>query len=158
LDRLKGNATTDFGAPDAQLLDDWEPIEDKKIERFKVILYSCWQAFDQAILAAQGKELQKGPRGGGRDLAKIIQHVVEAEEGYLRVLGYKTDGMKDTSIEERKNHLREEAFKGLDLAVNGQISKKGPKGGKRWPPAFFIRRVAWHALDHAWKIENRILF
>jgi hypothetical protein len=82
---------------------------------------------------------------------------VEAEEGYLRVLGYKPEGLVNASIEERKSHLREEAFKGLDLAFKGQISKVGPKGGKRWPPAFFIRRVAWHALDHAWEIEDRIL-
>jgi len=31
----------------------------------------------------------------------------------------------------------------------------GPRGGIRWTPRGFIRRVAWHALDHAWEIEDR---
>jgi hypothetical protein len=26
-----------------------------------------------------------------------------------------------------------------------------------WPPRYFVRRVAWHVLDHAWEIEDRIL-
>jgi len=33
----------------------------------------------------------------------------------------------------------------------------GPRGGARWTPRGFIRRVAWHALDHAWEIEDRIM-
>jgi hypothetical protein len=112
---------------------------------------------DQAILAAQGKELKKGPRGGGRDLDRIIWHVVEAEEGYLRVLGYKPEKMDHASFIEKINHLRDEALKGLELAINGQIPREGPKGGKRWSPRFYIRRLAWHALDHAWEIDDRIL-
>jgi hypothetical protein len=27
-----------------------------------------------------------------------------------------------------------------------------PKG---WPPRYAARRIAWHALDHAWEIEDR---
>lgn len=157
MDRLKGNATTDFGASDALFPNDWHPIEDKKLERSKVILNSCWNALNQAIAAAQGKTLKKGPRGGGRDLIKIIHHVMEAEEGYLRVLGYKRVGIENASIDERKFQLREEVLQGLDLAISGHISREGPRGGKRWSPGFFIRRVAWHALDHAWEIEDRIL-
>lgn len=48
---------TAFGAPNALFPDDWDPIEDKKMEQSKVILNSCWIALDQAISAAQGKEL-----------------------------------------------------------------------------------------------------
>ncbi|MBM3137424.1 MAG: hypothetical protein FJZ98_04465 [Chloroflexi bacterium] len=155
--RLEGNITTDFGAPDAFFPHDAEAIEIFELERSKKTLDSCWKALDQAMLAAQGKELKRGPRGGGRDLDKIIQHVVEAEEGYLKVFGYKPAKLDTPSIDERKSHLREEAFKGLELAFSGQISKVGPKGGKRWPPKFYIRRLAWHALDHAWEIEDRIL-
>ena len=28
---------------------------------------------------------------------------------------------------------------------------------KTWPLAFFIRRYAWHVLDHAWEIDDRII-
>jgi hypothetical protein len=64
MDRLKGNATTDFSAPDAQLSDDWEPIEDKKIERFKVILYSCWQAFVKPSWLPREKNSRKALAAG----------------------------------------------------------------------------------------------
>jgi hypothetical protein len=31
-----------------------------------------------------------------------------------------------------------------------------PRQTKRpWSPRFFVRRSAWHALDHAWEIEDR---
>jgi hypothetical protein len=26
---------------------------------------------------------------------------------------------------------------------------------KLWSPRYFVRRSAWHALDHAWEIEDR---
>jgi hypothetical protein len=31
----------------------------------------------------------------------------------------------------------------------------GPRGGKIWSVRYFVRRTAWHALDHAWEIEDR---
>ena len=31
-----------------------------------------------------------------------------------------------------------------------------PDGGK-WPPRYAARRIAWHALDHAWEIEDRVI-
>jgi hypothetical protein len=31
----------------------------------------------------------------------------------------------------------------------------GPRGGQRWSPRRFVRRAAWHILDHAWEIEDR---
>ena len=66
--RLTGSVTTDFGAPDALFPDDWGPLSSDEVDRIKVILIACWNAFAQAVKTATGKELQKGPRGGGRDL------------------------------------------------------------------------------------------
>jgi hypothetical protein len=31
----------------------------------------------------------------------------------------------------------------------------GPLGGRRWPARYAAHRIAWHALDHAWEIEDR---
>jgi hypothetical protein len=25
-----------------------------------------------------------------------------------------------------------------------------------WTPRYFVRRMAWHELDHAWEIEARV--
>jgi hypothetical protein len=43
----------------------------------------------------------------------------------------------------------------LTAAVEHGVEERGPRGGKRWLPRYFVRRVAWHALDHAWEIEDR---
>jgi hypothetical protein len=157
VDRLEGNATTDFGAPDKPLPNDWDPIGTHELERMRKIISACWLAFDEAVEKGEGKELQKGPRGGGRDLVKIIEHVIGAEEGYLKTLGWKLKTIKDETIDQRKVRVRNEVLRGLEVAAAGQLPREGPRGGKRWSPRFFVRRLAWHVVDHAWEIEDRII-
>src|SRR5262245_4195999 len=48
IERLKGNATTDFGAPDAAPSGDTRPIKEAEQKRFQAILKACWRAFDTA--------------------------------------------------------------------------------------------------------------
>lgn len=155
--RLEGNATTDFGAPAMPLPQDWEPVEADELERYVRLLQACWLAFDQVVAQAEGKALQKGPRGGGRELAKIIDHVVGAEEGYLRSLGWKLRSIAGETTAERKERVRREVIQGLQAAVAGQLAREGSRGGKRWPPRYFARRLAWHVVDHVWEIEDRII-
>ena len=31
-----------------------------------------------------------------------------------------------------------------------------PLTERGWPPRYAARRIAWHALDHAWEIEDRL--
>jgi hypothetical protein len=40
--------------------------------------------------------------------------------------------------------------------VRDEIPDRGPRGGRVWAPRHFVCRVAWHVLDHAWKIEDRL--
>jgi hypothetical protein len=153
-ERLKGDATTDYGAPGAVALADAQPLEGTDLRRMQAILAACWEALDQAAAAARGKVLRTGPRGGGRQLTAILQHVVEADQAYLGRLGWKAPALSD---DPRKAFapLRLELQAGLEAALRGELPERGPRGGKRWSPRTFIRRVAWHALDHAWEIEDR---
>ena len=41
------------------------------------------------------------------------------------------------------------------LEVLRQASDGSPIAGRKWPPRYAARRIAWHALDHAWEIEDR---
>src|SRR5690349_23647602 len=65
IERLPGNATTDFGAPEAAPAHDTKPVDAAELRRLQTLLKACWRAFDAAAQAASGKELRKGPRGGG---------------------------------------------------------------------------------------------
>ena len=50
------------------------------------------------------------------------------------------------------------AWKAFDAAADrasGKTLATGPRGGERWPARYAVRRSAWHALDHAWEIEDR---
>jgi len=157
VNHLEGNATTNFGAPDIPLPHDWDPIGDQELQRIQLLLDACWTTFDEAVKNGAGKELRKGPRGGGRELTQIVDHVVGAEESYLKTLGWTLKAVKDETIDQRKARVRTEVLRGLEAAAGGQLPREGPRGGKRWPPRFFVRRLAWHVVDHTWEIEDRII-
>ena len=121
----------------------------------QTLLEACWKAFDAAVKAAAGKELQKGPRGGGRDLDKIVQHVMEADAGYLYRIGvkYKVD-QKSTQAEELARSRRA-ILEAVSPKSEREPVRKGPRGGVRLTLRYYVRRSAWHVLDHAWEIEDR---
>ena len=156
-ERLQGNATTDFGAPGIIADAERGPIDRTEFERLSALLKACWGAFDSAVQGATGKELRKGPRGGGRDLEKILEHVKGADQGYLRSLAWKPQQAGEMNSEEELRHIREEILSALEAAVKGDLPEQGPRGGKFWPPRYFVRRLAWHVLDHAWEIEDRLI-
>ena len=156
-ERHDGNATTDFGAPAIILETDRVPIDRMEYERLQTLLMACWQAFDSAVQRASGRELRKGPRGGGRDLEKILDHVLEADKGYLARLAWKHKGEGGKTPVEELSQTRGAILNALEVAVKGDLLEQGPRGGIIWPGRYFIRRVAWHVLDHAWEIDDRIV-
>lgn len=156
VERLAGNATTDFGAPSLALERDVAPVEPAELERWQAILPACWQALDGAAQAAAGRALRKGPRGGGRDLEKILQHVYEVEAAYLSSLGGKSAWKGEADPGRALAQLHSDILNTLAAARRGEIPERGPRGGVRWTPRYFVRRLAWHDLDHAWEIEDRV--
>jgi hypothetical protein len=148
VERVKGNATTDFGAPGVVPKLDGEPVTRARAARQAALLRASWAALDEAAVTAP-KSLRKGPRGGGRDRDKMVQHVLGAEAAYARKLG----------IRHREPQLGDDAAIGalradlLDLL--GKPSDGTPPVENGWPAAYAARRIAWHVLDHVWEIEDR---
>ncbi|MBX7233727.1 MAG: hypothetical protein K1X65_05035 [Caldilineales bacterium] len=155
VERLPGNATTDFGAPDAVLTGDALPMAAAELERLQAILAASWQALNAALHEAAGKELRKGPRGGGRDLDAIARHVLDANASYLGRLAWKAPIGQADSMGEEMARAREATALALDAAGRGLTPTQGPRGGVLWAARTFARRAAWHLLDHAWEIEDR---
>jgi hypothetical protein len=140
--RVKGNATTDFGAPGLPGPWDDEPLDAEEAARQAGLLRASWQAFDSAVASAPAV-LPKGPRGGGRDRDAIVGHVREAERTYARKIGVRLPPRtpwdeQRASIDER---LRQD---------------DGPEAhAAGWSPRYFLRRTAWHVLDHAWELQDK---
>jgi hypothetical protein len=157
VERLPGGGGTDFGAPEQVPSGDVQPITADELQRQTALLRACWENFDAAASAVSGSELRKGPRGGGRDLEKIIEHVQMAEVAYLSRLGGKLDTPSGTGAELILHATRSAILQTLERAAQGAMPPAGPRGGQRWPARYFVRRAAWHVLDHAWEIEDRRL-
>lgn len=157
VERLKGDATTDFGAPGKTPASDAAPVDEADLRRFQALLQACWGAFDAALEAGRGRELRKGPRGGGRELDSMVEHVLGAEGSYLAQLGWKFAPNEPGSAGEELARLRRSILEGLGASARGEIPSRGPRGGLRWTARYFVRRSAWHVLDHAWEIEDRAI-
>jgi hypothetical protein len=152
VERLKGDATTDFGAPGAAPKSDRRPVGDADLRRFGSILRASWRAFDTLADDSRTATLRPGPRGGGRKLDAIVRHVLEAEQSYVSMIGGRVDraGPGDET-----EGARRAVFDALGASARGEVPERGPRGGKRWTARYFVRRAAWHVLDHAWEIEDR---
>jgi hypothetical protein len=156
VERLAGNVTTDFGAPNLTLTRDTQPTDSTELQRWQAVLTACWQTFDTAVQAATGQALYKGPRGGGRDLTKIIEHVQDVDASYLSSLGVKLKPSDRDEPSEVLAYIRQAILTTLIAAARGEVPARGPRGGVRWTPRYFVRRLAWHELDHTWEIEDRV--
>jgi hypothetical protein len=154
--RLKGNATTEFGAPSQELPTDRDPISAAELERLTRVLDACWSAFDRVAKSAVGLELSKGPRGGGRDLDKMVDHVLEADRLYMGALGARPPKQAaDRPL--RPADLHDAMLVALRARARGLPVADPSRTKKLWTPRFFTRRAAWHVLDHAWEIEDRAI-
>ena len=152
VERLKGDATTDFGAPSIAPKADARPIDRRWLARQEKILRACWKTFDREVENVAGP-LEKGPRGGGREVDAIVAHVIGAEASYARMIGAAAKGFEEPQADARDDE-RAVVLEALERAVTDGIPA-GPRGGKRWSARYFVRRATWHVLDHAWEIEDR---
>ena len=144
VERSKGDSSTDFGVPGSPKTDD-ETVTATELKKLIAVVDASWAAFNAAVKKAKGTTLAKGPRGGGRTLAKIIDHHDDGLRGYVNKVGG----------DAKAPDIRNELLDALEARNRGDLPDKGPRGGSRWTARQAARRTAWHALDHAWEIEDR---
>jgi hypothetical protein len=150
VERVRGGATTEFGAPGEIPDADRADLSEAELARHRRLLQRAWKALDDASVAARGVTLRKGPRGGGRDLDKIREHVFDAESAYVRSLGARYLGKPYDHAA-----LRRRAESVLRAVAKGEAVDDPTAVRRPWPPRYFVRRATWHVLDHAWEIEDR---
>jgi hypothetical protein len=144
VERMKGNASTEFGVPGAPALNESRPMSAREAERMCDLAAACWAYLDSVVEKAPNA-LRKGPRGGGRDRDPMFDHVLGAEMEYAKRIGMRLkqpDGRDRAAVRAYRKAILE--------------SFANPNREERWPVPYAVRRTAWHALDHAWEIEDRI--
>jgi len=148
VERSDGGSGTEFGVPSRIHELDSRAVDAAEATRLASIVEAAWRYFDE-VAAKAPPELRKGPRGGGRDRDKIVGHVHESDGYYARELGLKVRQPFDG------DRVAVDALRAGVLGVLRQPSDGGPLAGRKWTQRYAARRIAWHALDHAWEIEDR---
>ncbi len=148
VDHLRGDATTDFGAPGAMSKLELQPMSKAEVERMCSLVEATWKVFDGVVKKAPAS-LRKGPRGGGRDRDKIVEHVLGAEAGYGSSLALKLTQPEVGDIKAIKA-LREAWLNAFRIGADGKPRREGGRSAR-----YMARRIAWHTMDHAWEIEDR---
>jgi hypothetical protein len=155
VERLPGGPTTAFAAPECrrpfpQMTADAErsKVTSTAARRLAGLVAAAWATFDK-VAAASPAELRKGPRGGGRDRDKLIDHVIGAETTYARKLGVR---LKQPAIDDMAaiQELRQAI-----AAVVGAPADGSPVVLNGWTTRYAARRIAWHVLEHAWEMQDR---
>jgi hypothetical protein len=150
VERVPGSASTDFGVPVTVAPHDLEPLAKAEAERLATLVEASWTIFDR-VAAGAPAELRKGPRGGGRDRDKIVDHVVGAEAlAYAPKLGLR---LSQPALDDAAAVAANRAA--IADALRTGAHGKRAKEDRGWPTRYAARRIAWHVMDHAWEIQDR---
>jgi hypothetical protein len=148
-ERSQGKAkNADFGALGEIAASEREPLSAADGKRLAALVEAAWAEFDEVVAGAPAT-LRKGPRGGGRDTEQIVGHVIGVEPIYARKMGI-SQGKVDPA-----DH---EAVQAMRHAISAALRAGAPvlpADSKNWPLRYGARRIAWHALDHAWEIQDK---
>jgi len=148
-----GVGSTDFwGISFAPSSFELAPMPDDEVERKLALLDAAWQFFDD-VAARVSLELEKGPRGGGRNRDEIVRHVVGNERNDLaRKIGVLTPPDDLQTPEGIRSHREE-----FVAAMRGYNAQGKMARGRNWTIPLLLRHTAFHVLDHAWEMEDKDL-
>ena len=148
VERTGGGGGTDFGVPSSITDLDRRPVDAAEAERQARLVEAAWAVFAR-VAAGAPAELRKGPRGGGRDRDKMVGHVAESDTYYAReigITGKRPDPTDSQAIEAERAAMLDDPPPAV-----GRVAL----AGRTWTARYAARRIAWHALDHAWEMEDR---
>ena len=149
VERVAGTGATSFGVPEVVTGQDRRPLDAATGDRLARLVDAAWKTFGSTADVAPA-ELRKGPRGGGRDTSRIVDHVFGADQGYAANMGIKAKPF------ESADRSSQRSLRAAMLEILRQPTDGSPIAGRKWTSRYAAHRIAWHALDHAWEIEDRI--
>lgn len=150
VERYQGTGSTDFWGISFAFSDsDKQAVSSTELERELKLLQACWAFFD-AVRGRVSAEMQKGPRGGGRDRDRIVRHTLGAEQDMAAKLGLRPP--YDTLLTDEGLSAYRDAYRAAIREFHAQ-----GKLARTWPLRYLIRHTAFHTLDHAWEMEDKDL-
>ena len=153
VERYPGTGSTDFwGISFAFSSIDRKTMSGDELERELALMQACWAYFD-AVRGRVSAEMQRGPRGGGRDRDHIVRHTFAAEQDWARMIGVPTPEGAVPTGKGLKAYRAAYCHAIRDYHAQGKLAGKMAK----WPLRYLIRHTAFHTMDHAWEMEDKDL-
>jgi hypothetical protein len=150
IERYPGTGSTDFWGISFAFSDtDGQAMSSEALERDLTLLRACWAFFD-ATRVRVSAEMQKGPRGGGRDRDHIVRHTLNVEQDWATKLDLRSPEGALLTDEGLRAHR--DAYLDAIRTFHAQ-----GKPARTWPLRYLIRHTAFHTLDHAWEMEDKDL-
>ena len=148
-----GVGSTDFwGISFAPSSFEQAPMGKGDLDRGLILLGAAWRYFDD-VTARVSAELEKGPRGGGRNRDQIVRHVINNERHDLaKKVGVLPTPHEMLPPEVVASHRSEFVAAMREHNAEGKLPR-----GRNWTIALLLRHTAYHALDHAWEMEDKDL-
>jgi hypothetical protein len=148
-----GVGSTDFwGISFAPSSFEQEPMPEDELERKLTLLQAAWRFFDDVAVRV-APEMLKGPRGGGRTRDEIVRHVLVNEQvDLVRKVGVDIPPGEDRTPKGLRVHRADYLDALRDFNAEGKMAR-----GRNWTIALLLRHTAFHALDHAWEMEDKDL-
>jgi hypothetical protein len=149
VEEYDGVGSTDFWGISFAFSDlDKKKMPVKELDREMRLMRACWGYFDD-VRGRVSEEMEKGPRGGGRDRDRIVRHVFATEQDWAKKL--KIRGPHDEVVT-RDDAV--EAFRNEYCAAIKAFHSEG-KPARTWPLRYLIRHTGYHTMDHAWEMEDK---
>jgi hypothetical protein len=152
IERVPGSSSTDFwGIAHVPSEIEREPLSDADFERRLTVMQGCWAYFDD-VATRVSAELRPNPRGaGGRSRDQIVRHVYGSEPEQM---SRKVEVRTPLDVVQTPAGLAAHRAAYLDAL---RAYRAEGKPARTWPLPFLIRRTGYHAMDHAWELEDRDL-
>ena len=149
--RYPGTGSTDFwGISFAPSPLDREPFDAPAFDRQVRLLRAVWTEFDETA-ARVSADLRPGARGGGRSRDQIVRHVLANEGGDFSKRVQAKSELEDLMTPGGLAHHRDRYVE----AMRVWYAEGKPLG--KWTIPYLLRHTAYHALDHAWEMQDRDL-
>jgi hypothetical protein len=151
VEEYQGAGSTDFwGISFAFSSFDVQDLSSEELERELTLVRACWGFFDE-VRSRVSAEMQKGPRGGGRDRDRIVYHTLGVEQDWAKKIGVLTPQGEVVTDPEGLAAYRHEYCDAI------RAFRSDGRKARNWPLRYLIRHTAYHTMDHAWEMEDKDL-